>query len=182
MMYHLHNISSIRSLLDETATAQLVHSLVTSRLDYCNALLYGIPNCLLNKLQRVQNIAARIVTRSSPYCHITPVLHNLHWLKISYRIQYKVLLLTFKCLNGTAPEYLSDLVDFYKPKRILRSSSKNLLSVPEIRTKTYGERCFVYAAATEWNNLPDDLRFCPSLDIFKSKLKTHLFKLCYCDC
>ena len=179
MMFHLRNISSIRSLLTEPAAAQLVHSLVTSRMDYCNALLYGLPDCLLKKLQRIQHIAARIVTRSEPFCEIDPVLSKLHWLKVKYRIRYKIVLLAFKCLHGLAPEYLSELIGVYSPQRNLRSSHKNLLDVPLVKRKTLGERCFMFAAPKEWKALPDDLRFCHSFDLFKSKLKTHLFNLCY---
>ena len=178
MMFHLRNISSIRSLLTESAAAQLVHSLVTSRLDYCNSLFYKLPAYLVKRLQRVQNIAARIVTRSEPFCHITPVLFKLHWLPVEYRVRYKILILTFKCLHGLAPEYLSELVSTYSPSRYTRSSSKNLLVKPMTKTKTLGERCFRFAAPHEWNDLDDDdLRFCSSYDIFKSKLKTYFFNL-----
>ena len=177
-LYHIRNISAIRPLLPESAAAQLVHSLVTSRLDYCNSLLYGVPGCKLKELQRVQNIAARVVTRTpcSPENHITPVLKSLHWLPIKFRILFKILLLTYKCVYGLAPEYLSSLVILKNCPRPLRIQSLELLEVPKTRLKTYGDRSFMYAAAVEWNKLPLDIRKLHSVDCFKEHLKTHLFR------
>ena len=98
--FHLRNISSIRDSLTDEATIQLVHAFVSSRIDYCNSLLYGIPEYAIKRLQRVQNLAARVVTRSSKYSSITPTLKKLHWLPVKYRIIFKVVLLTFKALHG----------------------------------------------------------------------------------
>ena len=153
---------------------------VTSRLDYCNALLYGLPETLLQKLQRVQNAAARLVTGTRKYEHITPVLKELHWLPIKQRIEYKILLLTFKALMGQAPEYISDLVKPYQPTRSLRSQSQHLLCEPKTRLSKYGNRSFGKAAAVLWNKMPKDLRKLPwepkqSTMQFKSSLKTYLF-------
>ena len=181
MLFHLRNILSIRSLLTDSAASQLVHSLVTSRLDYCNSLLYGIPTYLCKKLQRVQNVAARILTQSEPFCHIQPVLYKLHWLPVEFRIKFKIVLLTFKCIKKSAPQYLIDLVDIYQPSRSLRSSDKFLLCNAKVRTKASGERCFMFAAPKEWNQLPEDLKYCSNLNIFKTKLKTHLFEKFYCE-
>ena len=83
---------------------------MTSRLDYCNSLLNGVPDYKLKRVQRMQNIAARIVSRCPYRDHITPVLESLHWLPVKYRILFKLLLLTYKCLNGLGPGYLSCLV------------------------------------------------------------------------
>ena len=180
-LYHIRNISAIRQLIPQSAAAQLIHSLVTSRLDYCNSLLYGVPECNLKQLQRVQNIAARVVTctRCSPLDHITPVLKSLHWLPIKYRILFKILLLAYKCVNHLAPEYLCCLVVPKKHPRPLRSQVLDLLEVPKTRLKTYGDRSFMYAAAVEWNKLPLGIRKSPSLDSFKAHLKTHLFQQCF---
>ena len=140
-LYHLRSIGSIRYLITQEAAAQLVHSLVTSRLDYCNSLLYGLPDSLLSRLQRVQNVAARIVTRAKKFDHMQPILRDLHWLPVKYRIVFKVLLLTYRALHGTAPAYLAELLSSYHQTRTLRSSSQMLLCVPKTKLKTYGQ-CF----------------------------------------
>ena len=111
--FHLRNISSIRDSLTDEATIQLVHAFVPSRIDYCNSLLYGIPEYAIKKLQRVQNLAARVVTRSSKFSSITPTLKKLHWLPVKYHIIFKVVLLTFKALHGLAPNYLRILLQSY---------------------------------------------------------------------
>ena len=149
VVYHLKRIGSIRSLLPDAAAAQLVHSLVTARLDYCNSLLYNLPDSQLNRLQRVQNIAARIVSKCPKFCHMTPILQDLHWLPVKARIIFKILLLTYRSLHGTAPEYLSELVSPYSPSCSLRPEYKHLLVVPKVRLKTLDQQSFSFGAATE---------------------------------
>ena len=174
--YQLRNISMIRHLLTDNATAQLIHSLVSSRLDYCNSLLYGLPASSIRPLQRVQNMAARILSKTTKYDHITPVLRSLHWLPLKHRILFKVLLFTYRALSGLAPPYLCDLLIKHEPKRKLRSNGQQLLSVPRSFHKNTGDRTFAVAAPTEWNKLPLEIRQSSSLCTFKTKLKTHLFK------
>ena len=88
------------------STETLIHAFVSSRVDYCNNLLYGLPAYQLNKLQRVQNAAARLIFQETKYCHVRPLLYNLHWLPVEFRIDFKILLLTYKAINGLAPFYL----------------------------------------------------------------------------
>ena len=95
---HLRNIGRLQKYLNRTASEQVVHAFVTSRLDMANSLLYGLPQEQLNRLQRIQNIAARVVTRSKKSCHITPILKDLHWLLVRYRIVYKILLIVYKAV------------------------------------------------------------------------------------
>lgn len=173
--FQLYKIGKIRNYLTQEAAAQLIHAFVTSRLDYCNSLLSGLPLASLYRLQRIQNIAARILTRTKKFDHITPVLKSLHWLPIHLRIKFKILLLCYRTINGLAPSYLSDLLTPYKQSRTLRSSSKSLLVVPKSRLKTYGDRSFASAAPLLWNGLPMDIREASSLEAFKSHLKTHLY-------
>ena len=104
--FHLRNISKIRKYLTDSSAASLVHALISSRLDYCNSLLYKIPKFQIKRLQLLQNTAARIVTGTPKYHHITPVLKQLHWLPVESRIKYKILLMVYKSLTGTAPSYL----------------------------------------------------------------------------
>ena len=177
--YHLRNIAKIRKYLSENTSEILVHAFISSKLDNCNSLLYGLPKHLLNKLRLVQNTAARIVTLTKRFDHITPIMFQLHWLPLNYRIHFKILLLVFKCLNGLAPTYLSDLLHYHNSPRLLRSSFQNLLAVPKSRLKTYGDRAFSVVAPRLWNKLPLELRSVTSVDQFKTQLKTYLFKLAY---
>jgi len=177
--YQLHLIYKVRKYIDEDAARTLVCSNVTSLLDYCNGLLIGLPASLLNLLQRVQNSAARVVKQLPKSSHITSILRDLHWLPISFRVDYKVLLLTFKGLNGLAPSYISNLLVPYTPSRTLRSSYDNLLTVPRHRSTTYGGRMFEVRAPQLWNNLPGEMRNITSLEVFKKSLKTHLFKCAF---
>ncbi len=130
--FHLLNISRIRKYLTKEATEQLIHVFITSKLKYCamHSILYGLPITQIHRLQRLQNIAARIVTLSKKSCHVTPILHGLHWLPVSERIKFKVLLLVFKCQNNMAPLYLQELIHQYSPRRSLRSATHHLLEVP----------------------------------------------------
>ena len=169
------NISHIRRYLTLSATKTLVQACVTSRLDYANALLYGLPNTSIQRLQRTQNAAARLVTKTKRKEHITPILMELHWLPVSHRIRYKVLLLVYKALHNLAPSYIADMVKIHQPARSLRSANTNQLSIPKTRLRSWGDRSFQYAAAFEWNNLPLAIRESPSLASFKECLKTFLF-------
>ena len=132
--FHLRNIGKIMKYLDSTATVQIIHSFVTSRLDMGNSLLYGLPQKQIHRLQLIQNSAARLVTLSKKSCHITPILKDLHWLPVSYRIIYKILLIVYKSLIGCAPNYISDLLKSYIPTRALRSSDKLLLCEQNLTT------------------------------------------------
>ena len=171
----IRKIGKIRRFLDQNSAHRLVHAFVTSRLDCCNSLLFGLPQKTTLKLQRVQNTAARLVSCVPHSSHITPILRELHWLPISSRITYKILLLTFKTYHGLAPSYLSELVPRYTPVRTLRSASQPLLSRPKTTYKQYGQRSFIYAATFLWNNLPLDIRNASSVNIFKTMLKTPSF-------
>ena len=177
--FHLRNISRIRVCLSLADTERLVHAFITSKLDNANSLLYGLPKFLIDRLQNVQNAAARVVTRTRKYDHIKPVLKQLHWLPISQRIKYKILLLTYKALNGQAPNYITELQEPYVPTRNLRSSSKNLLKVPPVKLIGYGHRCFSFVAPSLWNSLPNNIRESGSLSDFKTCIKTYLFNKFY---
>ncbi len=107
----------------------LIHAFMTSRFDYCIALLGGCSVCLLNKLQMVQNAAARVLTRTRNYDHISPVMSTLHWLPIKHRIDFKILLIIYKALNGLAPRYLSKLLSHYSPSRPLQSQNSFLTTI-----------------------------------------------------
>ena len=177
--FYIRNIWKVRKYMSAETTKTVVHAFVTSRLDMCNSLLFGLPASLINQVQRTQNNAARLVAKVSKYSHVTPLLRELHWLPISYRISFKILVLTYNALNGLSPAYIRDLLTSYSPQRTLRSSSKCLLTVPPTHLKTYGDRSFSYAAPVLWNNLPSDIKCAQSISSFKSKLKTHFFLKAY---
>jgi hypothetical protein len=177
--YHIRNIGKIRRYLTRDATEKLVHAFVSTKLDYTNSLLVGLPKKQLAKLQRVQNTAARVVMRVRKHDHITPVLKALHWLPIPQRIDFKILLLVFKCLHGLAPTYLRDLLKQYTPARTLRSTNSYLLQVPKSRLKSYGDRAFPIVGPRLWNALPLNIKNCETITSFKSALKSHLYKLAF---
>ena len=179
--YYLHNISRIRKFLSLEDTKTLVHAFVTSRVDYCNSLLYGIPASHLNKVQRVLNATARLVCRALRYCRITPLMRELHWLPIRQRIHFKMLLFTFKAIHGIAPLHIQDLVQVKSQGAYnLHSSRAVLLDAPSIRTKvTLGDKAFQVATPKLWNSLPSELRLINNIDIFKRHLKMYLFKVAF---
>ena len=174
--FELHRISSIRQYLSIHITSTLICAFVLSKLDYCNSLLAGCPQYLLEKLQKVQNSAARLIFKAKKSDHITPLLKKLHWLPIQQRIKYKLSTHCFNFFNGTAPSYFSDLLQIYTPARTLRSSSDSrILCIPRTKTVSFGHRTFSFAASTHWNSLPRSIRYSQSASSFKRSLKTHLF-------
>lgn len=173
--YSIYQISKMRNILDRPSTERLIHAFVSSKLDHLNSLLYGLPDEQLNKLQRIQNTAARVICRARKYDSITPVLYDLHWLPVKQRIHYKILLLTYLTINGLAPPYMNDLIQKYHPSRSLRSGSLDQLHMPRFKLQTFGKRAFSIAAPALWNSLPIHLRKAPSVGYFKKHLKTLLF-------
>ena len=176
---NLRRIRAIRPYLTLSATKALVQALVMSHIDYCNSLLAGISNELLNKLQGVQNAAARIVFRLKKFDRISHIRKRLHWLPIRERIHYKIAVITFNELYENGPSYLRDLLIPLNNERSLRSASKNLLAIPKTRLKTAGDRAFVSTAPKIWNDLPINLRNSENISTFKRELKTYLFKKAY---
>ena len=182
--FQLRQLRSIRRSLTVEAATALVHAFISSRLDYCNSLLFGVSDSLLRKLQRVQNAAARLITCARKFEHVTPFLRdNLHWHPISQRIHYKLAMLVYKCLNGVAPQYLTELcvpVSSLPGRRQLRSASNLDLFVPRMLSKNMGPRAFAACGPSLWNSLPSVLRLnCQSVSDFSRKLKNYLFQCAY---
>jgi hypothetical protein len=178
--FHIKAFRHIRPLLDRSVANTVACSIVTSRLDYCNSLLYRTSGANIKKLQRVQNTLARVVAGVRKRDHITPVLKDLHWLPIEQRITYKVALITHKVLQDQQPEYLAQLITAYRPARCLRSSSQNLLTRSQGMNSKLGDRAFTKASEEVWNHLPDSVRSVSNILLFKKKLKTFLFTTSYC--
>jgi len=151
----LYKISRIRKYLDQTSIERLIHAFVTSRLDSNNSVLYGLPDKALVPLQRIQNRAARILSRTKKHDHITPVLYRLHWLPVKQRIKFKILLMCFKVVHGMAPAYLN--LTRVERQRATRSSADTTLLSRRSRTK-FGDRCFSTCGPRLWNDLPRHIR------------------------
>ena len=176
----IRKISHVRPFINEQCTIKLVISLVLSKLDYCNCIMYGMSENNFYKLQLIQNHAARIVKKAPKHSSASDLLFELHWLPIRQRVSYKIALTVFKCLHvDDFPSYLKELISTYTPSRNLRSSNQYLLTKPFKKLNTFGKKSFHYAAPEVWNSLPLDLRSCSSLPLFKRNLKTHFFKLAF---
>ncbi len=174
--FALHNIRKIRPFLTEHAAQLLVQALVVSRLDYCNALLAGLPSNTIKPLQMIQNAAARLVFNEPKRTHVTPLFISLHWLPVAARIKFKTLMLAYRTTTGSAPSYFHSLLRIYIPSRSLRSASERRLVVPSQRGSKSLSRTFSFTIPGWWNNLPTPIRNAGSLSIFKQQLKTHLFR------
>ncbi|KAF7252847.1 Leucine-rich repeat-containing protein 72 [Varanus komodoensis] len=174
----LRLINQLRPYLEYDCLATVTHALVTSRLDFCNALYVGLPLKTVRTLQLVQNRAARLLTGTGRYAHMTPVLRQLHWLPTEARAQFKVLIMTYKALNGLGPGYLNDRLRPYMPDRPLRSVGEPLLrehSMKEIRRVGTWRRAFSVVAPNLWNSLPKEVRLAPSLLVFRCQIQNLSF-------
>ena len=172
--FNLYSVGKIRKYLDGPTAEKIIDATVTSRLDYCSSLLYGAKQSHIDRLQYCQNNAARIISKrsiSKKFGHISPVLRELHWLPVEHRINYKILLLTYKALNGHAPQYLAALISKYVPPRPLRSEDQCLLNSPRWRLEAFGKRASSKAAPTLWNPLPLSVKKLHLLILSRSDLK-----------
>ncbi len=148
-------------LLTETRCVDIL--LVISRLDYCKALLAGLPSNTIKPLQMIQNAAARLVFNEPKRAHVTPLFVSLHWLPVAAHIKFKTLMLAYRTTTGSAPSYFHSLLRIYIPSISLRSGSERRLVVPSQRGSKSLSRTFSFT-------IPG------SLSIFKQQLKTHLFQ------
>ena len=173
----IRRISNIRHDLTIDAKT-LLCAFVLSKLDYCNSLLSACPKHLLDKFQKVQNSAARLVFKAHKHEHIKSLLQKLHWLPIVSGIQYKVATLCYNSFTESYPVCPSELLTVYHPSRQLRSiSDTRTFRIPFTKTKTFGQRAFSFTCPTEWNSY--DIRLSESTSSFKQALKTNLFKSAY---
>ena len=174
----LRRIRSIRRSITRPVLQSLVVSLTLTRLDYGCTSLAGLPAWQLDRLQSVLNSAARLIYSARRSEHISPLLRDLHWLRVPQRIEFRLAVLVYRCLSGTAPQYLAgelQRVADIDTRRRLRSSSSSSLSVPRTKHSTIGDRAFPVAAAKVWNSLPPSIQSLPSLSTFRRALKTELF-------
>ena len=180
MFLGIKQISMYRKYMTKEVAQKLMVSLVLSKLDYCNCLLVGLPDCLLQKLQHVQNHAAKVIFRKKKTDHVTPLLISLHWLPVKQRVRYKIAMLCHKILITNEPAYLRELLIKHDNKRTTRSSNDiTLLSIPRKKLITYGDRSFEYSGPFIWNSIPMCIGDQASIPIFKRDLKTYLFREAY---
>ena len=182
--FELRRLASIRRFQTSTATATLVSAFVLSRIDYCDSLLFGSTHDVTSHLQRIQNYAARGISRLPKSSSITIHLKSLHYLPVIVRSTYKIACLCYHCHSSTAPSYVTDML-YRKPlhTRSTRSSSYTmpLLNRPAHSKATLGDRAFSFASSSVWNSIPNEVRCALSLSSFKSRLKTYLFRSVYKD-
>ncbi|XP_051785978.1 uncharacterized protein LOC127528836 [Erpetoichthys calabaricus] len=172
--FHLRNITKVRPLISLKDAEKLVHAFVFNQLDYCNALLSGLPKKDINRLQLMQNSAARILTRKRKSKHISPVLMSLHWFPVSFRIDFKILLMVYKALNNLTPSYISECLTPYIPNRNIRSSNECLLRIPRAKLKRSGEAAFCCYTPKIWNSLPIGIHQANTVEHFKKTAENTL--------
>ena len=172
--FHLRSIASIKKYLPIDSLTTLVHAFITSRIDFCNSILYGLPSREIQRIQRLQNQAARLLTNTRRWEHITPILSKLHWLPVNKRIHFKILTFAHKAVNQTGPAYLHLPQHFQL--RSTRSSTAPMLHMQIGRKKCAGDRAYRVAAPKLWNAVPAIIRMCQDLPKFQSNIKTILFQ------
>ena len=177
--HQLKNIQNIRGKLDFEAAKTVVQALILSKLDYCNSLLVGTPECHLSQLQCIQNVACRVVCNLRKYDHVTASMKSLHWLRVRECISYKIACLVHWCKVGTAPQYLVDLLPMTTHSHSLRSSTSGNLQSAKWRTSLVKEGSFSSAGPKIWNSILPNIQAQKSRDSFRKGLKAYLFEQSY---
>ena len=180
----LRNLRRIAGRLSFELKIQLVHSCVLSHLDYCNAVYGSLSEANISKLQKIQNSAVRFIFNlygKKSWESITPYAKKLHFLPVRYRIMYKAALFVFKCLNNLAPKYLSDLINIRNVNndKLRKDNEFFILSQPSPPNFSKTQGAFSYYGPSIWNSLPYSVRCQFNINVFKSQLETHFFKLAY---
>ena len=177
--YQLRQLRTVRKSLSMESCEALIHAFVSSRLDYCNSLLYGINKLQLDLLQSVLRASARLIFRKRKFDSISlEIRDKLHWLPVRKRIEFKICTTVYKCLHGGAPPYLVEMmlpVTDTPALRRLRSATRGDLIIPSSKTVRFGPRSFNVSGPTLWNSLPVNIRQCKSFESFKKQLKTFLY-------
>ena len=177
---YLQKIIKVWHLMDKKTAQVVVQTLVLSRIDYCNALMMGSAEYQINRLQRIQNMACRVICSVRKYKSITDHLKDLHWLQVQEWIAFKICIFMFKCFRNTAPEYLTGLIRFDRNhNRNLRSNLKHLAQVPRSTNVQTSMSGFSIVGHKLWNDLPVAVRVKENIKEFKAALKTLLFKESY---
>ncbi len=179
----LRQLRQLRRYVSDECFKSLVVTLIHSRLDYGSFILVGLPAYRQRILQSVLNAAARMIYHLRRHDHISDALATLHWLRIPERVDYKVALTTYRALHGLSPPYLDvfmRVADIAARRRLRSAASEQLLVTPH-RLVGAGRRSFPVAGSILWNSLPADVQSSPSLPVFRSRLKTYLFRRSFPD-
>ena len=174
--YHIKNLWRIRRFIDRDTCHNAVRAMIISRLDYCNGVFTLLSAKNIQRLQRLQNSAARLVFVVDRRVEFDQLLRSLHWLPIQQRAMFKSLVYVYKALNNMAPSYISELLTPYVPARPLRSAMDTTRLLLPKSNSVSGDRRFAVTATKAWNSLPIIIRTAPSINIFKKHLKTYLFQ------
>ena len=175
--FQISRLAKVRRHLTDEACARMINALITTRLDFQNSLLLGLPDSEMSRLQKAQNSAARLLTGTKRRDHITPILKELHWLPVRQRINFKVILTVHNALHKeSSPGYLKEFLSLRCPSRRLRSSADQWLTAIPRTSGRYGDRSLWAAGPRLWNSLPVEMRCLADTTVFKKKLKTFLFK------
>ena len=172
--HQLREFHHIRSFIAKFAAIIFANVFIHSRINYCNSLFYGQPKYPINRLQKIQNSVARIVTRTSRSSHITPILKSLHWLPVQYRINFKLCCITHRTLSLKEPHYLNSLLINRLNSYSLRSYSFNPLTLPFFNKKSHSFRSFAHAAPFLWNHLPNTVRSASTYTYLFEKASKHI--------
>ena len=178
--YHIRALRHVRPMLSTKITNEVACSIVASRLDYCNSLLFNVSASNIGRLQCLQNNLSRVVCNAPVRSSAPPLLHRLHWLPVEQRIKYKIACITHNTMQSGTPLYPCQAIETYAPPRTLRSSDSSLLSMPNLaNTLVSAGKAFSVAAPTIWNSLSTQTLSSPNIDCLKKSLKTELFAAVY---
>jgi len=169
--HHIRSFKQIRSSMDHSTAVYVALAIVSSRLDYVNSILSGSPLKHIARLQRAQQAVARVVLQQRSRARSTPLLQQLHWLPIEWRIRFKLATFTYKALHTGRRPYLADLIQLHTTPKSTRLSSSQLLFVP-CHNLSFGSRAFRVSAPNVWNTLPLHIRQSQSLSAFRRHLKS----------
>ena len=181
VMFNFVQIKRLRPSLTVEAANILVMGLVISHLDYAKSILISVLDVTIKQLQCVQNITVKVVLQADKYAHPRECMKNLHWLPICKRFEHKLLTIVYKCTKGIAPNYPQELLKKHVPIRPGLHSGNSLtkLAVPRVTRQTFTARSFSVCGPRLWNSLPSDITVAPTVDQFKMRLKTYMFKQIY---
>ena len=171
-------LKQIRKFLTQKAACVIAQGLIISHLDYCNSIYGGLPASTIAPLVQVQVMCAKLILGVSKYHSTSECVQTLHWLPICERVDHKILTTLYKYTQGEALMYLQDLLVNVTPRweRLHSGSTMQNLVVPCVQRQTFAARSFAFYSPSLWNTIPDDIKKSPTLELFKSRVKTLLYK------